>query len=245
MESKNSEQRKHRGGHVIKHEPPSAHHILSSPFIRKSFEYVRCLKFCQRIEELKYHNQLTSAFATKIKKDKVTIGGVQFTVSRKIISAATGITNTREIWLKREYLDLKNYNMYLKEPYKGAPTYIFPFKHFLERYTPLMKIIMKKFTCESRYSRVYKYYMKILMHFTGVQQINLSRYLYKSLIEMREMVQKLRENHHTSLFHHGLVKVVVFHELAQENLSWDHFSSSSSPLSPSPTSSDETTPSSS
>ena len=132
MEPKNSEQWKHRGGHVIKHEPTSAHHILSSPFIRKSFEYSCCLTFFQRIEELKYHDQLTSAFATKIKKDKVTIGGVQFTFSREIISAATGITNTGEIRFKREYLDLKNYKMYLKAPYKGAPTYIFPFKHFLE-----------------------------------------------------------------------------------------------------------------
>jgi len=76
MESENSEQRKHRGGHVIKHEPTSTHHILSSPLFRKSFEYERCLTFFQRIEELKYHDQLTSAFATKIKKEKVTIGGV-------------------------------------------------------------------------------------------------------------------------------------------------------------------------
>jgi len=67
--------------------------------------------------------------------------------------------------------------------------------------------------------------MKLLMNFTNVQQINLSHYLYKSVIKMREKVKKLRENHHTSLFHHGLVKVLAFHELAQENISWDHFSS--------------------
>lgn len=194
MESENSEKRKHRGGHVIRHEPTSTHHVLPSHFIRKSFEYAHCLTFCQIIEELKYHDQLTSSFATKIKKDKVTIGGVQFIVSRKIIFVAVGIPNTREIWFKREYLDIKNYKMYLKASYKGAPTYIFPFKHFLDRHTPLMKIIMKNFTCESRYYRVYKYYMKILMHFTSVQQINLAHYLYKSLIKKREKVQKLREN---------------------------------------------------
>lgn len=108
-----------------------------------------------------------------------------------------------------------------------------------------MKIIMNYFTCEGRYSRIYKYHMKLLMHFTGVQRINLSYYLYKSLVKMEEKVQKQGENHYTSLFHHGLVKVLVFHQLAQENMSWDHFSSSTFPPSSSTRSSDETTPTSS
>lgn len=159
--------------------------------------------------------------------------------------AAIGIPNSREIQFKREDLDLQNYKMYLKAQYKATPTYIFPFRHLLERYTPLMKIIMKYFTFEGGYSRLYKYHMKLLMNFTSVQQINLSYYLYKSLIKMGEKAITLGGNHYTSLFHHGLVKVLVCHQLAQENLSWDHFSSSTFPPSSSTKSSDETTPSSS
>ena len=87
-------QRKHRGGHVITHEPTSTHEVYSSPFIRKSLEDARCITFFQRIEELEYHDQLTRAFVTKLKNHKVTKAGVQFNVSWKIISIATGIPNT-------------------------------------------------------------------------------------------------------------------------------------------------------
>jgi len=137
------EQKRHGGGHVIKYEPTSTQEIFSSSFIRKSFEDAGCLTFCKRIEQLKFHDQLNSAFSTKLRKDKVTIAGVEFTVSRKIISTTTGIPNTGEIWFKKEDIDIQNYTMYLKAPYKTTPKHVFPFRHLQERYDPLMKFIMK------------------------------------------------------------------------------------------------------
>lgn len=65
--------------------------------------------------------------------------------------------------------------------------------------------------------------MKLLMNFIGVQQVNLSYFLYKSLVKMAEKVQSQGEKHHSSSSHHGLVKVLVCHKLSQENVSWDHF----------------------
>jgi len=44
----------------------------------------------------------------------MTIIGFQIILSRKLISTATGILDTGEIWFKREDLDLQNYKMYLK-----------------------------------------------------------------------------------------------------------------------------------
>lgn len=73
MESEKYEQRKHRGGHVTVHEPTSTHEVYSSPFIIRSFEDAHCITFFQRIEELEYNDQWTSSFATKLKKNKVTI----------------------------------------------------------------------------------------------------------------------------------------------------------------------------
>ncbi len=80
MESETSEYKKHIGGHVIRNEHTSNHEVLSSPSIMKYFEYVGLLKFCQKVEEFKYHDQLTSAFSTKLKRDKVAIVGFQITI---------------------------------------------------------------------------------------------------------------------------------------------------------------------
>ena len=80
------------------------------------------------------------------------------------------------------------------------------------------------------------------MHFTSVQQLNLSHYLYKSLIKLTEKVQRMGENHHTSIFHHGFVKVLVCHQLAQVNFSWEDFSNSTFPPSSLAISRDESTP---
>lgn len=107
MESETSEKERHRGGQVIRYEPTSTQEILSSPFIRKSFEDASCLVFYQRIEQLKFHDKLTSAFATKLRRDKVTIAGFEFVVSRKIISTTQGLQTMEKLGSRKEILTFK------------------------------------------------------------------------------------------------------------------------------------------
>lgn len=232
---------------INRYELTSAHDIMSSPSLKKSFQDVACLAFCQNIEELRFNDKLTSTFSTRLRRDKVTIDGVVFTLLVDTIATATGIPNTGELWFKNKYLDLENYKMYLKPPYKTARKHISPFRHLLDKYAHLMKMIMKYFTCEGRFSILYEYHVRLLMHFTGVKVLNLPYYLYRSMVKMGKKVHRLGEDHHASLFHHGLVKILVCHLLAQINLPWDGFiystslfpslaqsSSQSTPL-PSPT----------
>ena len=70
-----------------------------------------------------------------------------------------------------------------------------------------------------------------ILHLTSVKTLNLPHYLYKSMVKMVEKVRRMGENHHASLFHHGLVKVLVFHQLSQINFSWEGFVYSNSLLS--------------
>jgi len=53
---------------------------MSSPFLRKSFEDAGYLGFYQRIEELGLNGKLTSTFSTSLRRDKVTIDGLVFTL---------------------------------------------------------------------------------------------------------------------------------------------------------------------
>lgn len=86
--------------------------------------------------------------------------------------------------------DIENYKVFLKPYHKNDPTHIFPFKQLLEKYAHLMNMIMKFFTCEGRFSRLYQYHIRLLMHFTTIKPLNLAHYLYKSLVKMTEKVQR-------------------------------------------------------
>ena len=135
-----------------------------------------------------YHAKLTSLFATNLRRDKVTIVGVSFTISIEVIATATLIPKIWEKWFKNSDLDVQNYRAFIKSHYKDAIKNFFPFGQLLNNFSPLMKAIMRYFTCEGRFSRFYKYHVRLLMHFTGVKILNLPYYLYKSLDKMVEKV---------------------------------------------------------
>jgi len=51
-------------------------------------------------------------------------------------------------------------------------------------YVPLMKLIIKYFTCEGRFSRLYAYHIRFLMHFTRVRMMSIPYFIYKNIERM-------------------------------------------------------------
>jgi len=80
-------------------------------------------------------------------------------------------------------------------------------------YAKLLSCIQRYFTYEGRYHKVYSYHFKILLHFSGIISLDLPFFLFQSLGKMSDKVQLKKEACETSLFHHGLVKLTVLHEL--------------------------------
>ena len=73
----------------------------------KFFEDVNCLGFCQRVQEVGYHEHLTSIFFLTLKEENITIAGTDFLFLVEAISQATGIPNHAENWFKGMNLDLE------------------------------------------------------------------------------------------------------------------------------------------
>ena len=116
------------------------------------------------------------------------------------------------------------YEPYLKPRYKDHNKSIFPFFHLLDIYAPMMRIIMKYFTCEGRFSHIYSYHIRLLMHFTSVRMLHLPYYLYRSIDKMSYIVQKRDyPQQMQSLFHHSLIKMVVMHQLQDKGIPWETF----------------------
>ena len=134
-----SEKKVQKGGHHSRFEPSKLREINASSFAKRCFRNVGCMKFCEKIQEVGCHVSLTSLFAHDFNIDKVVIEGIEFSVSTDIISSATGIPNHGETWFKGMELDLDDYKLFLKPNVRDAPKHVFPFRHLLDKYAPLMR----------------------------------------------------------------------------------------------------------
>ena len=70
---------------------------------------------------------------------------------------------------------------------------------------------------------MYSYHFKLLLHFIEKISLDLPFYLFRSLGKMCDKVQLKKEACETSLFHNGLVKLIVLHELQKLNKKWSVF----------------------
>ena len=129
-----------------------------------------------------------------------------------------------EKWFKQVSLDLSHYQPFLKPRYQADCKTIFPFSHLLERYAPLTKVIMKYFTCEGRFSRLYSYHIRLLMHLTRAKMLHFPYYIYRSTDNMSSIVQRRHPSYKMqSIFHHSLIKMIVLHQLEKHAIPWEVF----------------------
>jgi len=151
-EEEKQERRKYKkGGRIIRYEPTNTIELMASPITVTIFKYMGCFEFCEKVERTQHHSELTRQFIINLHDNQETLASVTFTISSAIISAATGIPNVGEKWFKLGELDYCYYETYLKPNHKNERMRILPFSYLLDIYVPIMKIIMKYFTCEGKF----------------------------------------------------------------------------------------------
>ena len=101
---------------------------------------------------------------------------------------ATGIPNTGEQWHKKKKVERHHYEPYIKASFLSQLTRVFPFRFLRDEYAPHMKLIMKYFSCEGRFSRLYAYHIRLLMHFTRVWMMNLPFFTCGNIERMRNFM---------------------------------------------------------
>ena len=114
----------------------------------------------------------------------VQLAGINFTLSPAIIAEETKMPDVGERRNKRQNISKQNYEPYIKARYHNQFGRVFPFKFLEDRYVPLMKLIIKYFTCEGRFSRLYAYHIRLLMHFTRVKMMSIPYFICKNIERM-------------------------------------------------------------
>ena len=87
----------------------------------------------------------------------------------------------------------------------------------------IVYIIQKIITCEGQFSIVYLYHIKLLQHLRGDCEINMPHFLLQSLSKMAKAIQRHAKDKMTSLFHYGVIKIIITHELQKQNMTWQEF----------------------
>jgi hypothetical protein len=88
------------------------------------------------------------------------------------------------------------------------------------RWYDLLMIIKQFVTCEGRYGFVFLFHLRLLMVFMGFE-LSLPHYLHRRLFKMAKRYKRSQAN--TSLFHVGLIKMVLVYELGLHRDSWHDF----------------------
>jgi hypothetical protein len=212
----------HKGGTIVRTETSYMHLFDVEPMVREVFQRVGCLSFCQNMQ--RGHPEVARQFALHFDGLKTKVGDLEFEVFEASIAVATGIPNTGERWFKSMTLNVAFSKEFLKPNYhtnnlsNGVPR-----SHLVEYFDKMLKIIQRYFTCEGRFNMLYRYHIRILLHFTGKDEMNIPFYLLRSMGKISDRVQAKSKVVYTSSFHSGLISMLVLEELKKWNIPWEQF----------------------
>ena len=87
-----------------------------------------------------------------------------------------------------------------------------------------MRLIIRYFSCEGFFSRLYAYHIRILMHFTRVKFMNIPYFMYQNIKRMTTLLRRKNpEQHHNNIYHYALIKIIVVHQLGLQGITWEDF----------------------
>jgi hypothetical protein len=160
-------------------------------------------------------------FALNFDGHEVEIDKMLMLVTEHTIAKACRLVVGGERWWKKEHVVTEFVNQFLlpdkKNPNwkRGIPRrWIQP-----ERHTALI-VIHRYITYEGRFSLVYIYHIRILMHLNGDYPLNIPYFLLKRLTKMSKRVQSLSTNAKRSLFQQVLIKTLVMYDLSELQKPW-------------------------
>ena len=171
-----------------------------------------------------HHPTVSRAFVERFDKEKVEFKTFMLQVTKDSIAEATGLSIDGEKWFKRTALKPSDFNYLLVSDHKnpdwrkGTPRV-----WVKQEFKDLLYLIQKYITCEGRFALIFIYHLRLLSHLVKDQRLSLPFYFLKILTKMASKCKGLGEIADTYFFHHGLIKMLITHELQKVARSWNQF----------------------
>ena len=138
----------------------------------------------------------------------VTFDTLKFKLIRELLVEATWILDEGEYWFKKVPFTFDAHKYLLPDVVadwgKGVH-----FQKFKPEWIEPIKILQSYITCEGRFAFVFKYHFRFLQHLIHEAKMNLPFFFFKSLQKMSSRVKEHQDHTKQSVFHHGLIKLVI------------------------------------
>jgi hypothetical protein len=203
---------------VVRIEPNGSQTLLLFDNSRKDLENNGWLVFIQRFEG--FNLSVSQQFTLTFDGCKAKVGDIQLELNEEFMSSATGLPVTGKRWFKNSKVDEVSWSLLFTSRKIVSCDKGMPITTLKPRWHDLLAIVKQFVTCEGRYGLVFRYHLRLLMNFIGYH-LNMPHYLLRSLYKMSKRFK--REKADSSLFHHGLIKLIIVHRLSLSGDSWQDF----------------------
>jgi hypothetical protein len=169
-----------------------------------------------------YNDAITLQFVLHFDGETAKVGEFEFGVTEEFIAEAIQLPTTGQRWTKGQPVDKELCAQLLKPQYRNTKWSEGTSWTWLEpQWAQVLIILQRYLTCEGRYTIIFPCHDRLLLHFTGTP-LNIPFFLLKSLKRMTEQVQRVSE-FRGSLFHFGLIKILITSALSKKQETWDLF----------------------
>jgi hypothetical protein len=169
-----------------------------------------------------FNDAITLQFALNFDGETAKVGELEFGITEEFIAKAIQLPTTGQRWTKGQPVDKELCAQLLKPQYRNTKWSEGTSRTWLEpQWAQVLIILQRYLTCEGRYTIIFPCHARLLLHFTGTP-LNIPFFLLKSLKRMAEQVQRVSE-FRGSLFHFGLVKILITFALSKKQETWDLF----------------------
>jgi hypothetical protein len=148
------------------------------------------------------------------------VGDIQIEIDEKFISSATGLPASGQRWFKNCKVEEVPWTLLFLSRKVTSCDRGMPISMLKPRWHDLLMLVKQFVTCEGRYGLVFLYHLRLLMIFIGYP-LNMPFYFQRSLYKMSKRFKRQKAD--SSLFHHGLIKLIVVYHLSLHGDSWRAF----------------------
>jgi hypothetical protein len=146
------------------------------------------------------------------------MGELKLKIMESTIEEATSLHSTKEIYFKSIIIYKRICQKLLKPEHMDLDWTKDISKSWIkDEYWTMLISLRRILTCEGRYVVTFLYHLRMLLHFEGGPQIDFPHFLWISLNKMVRGVKFVSNNLKTSIYHHGLMKLLIFHELRKQS----------------------------
>jgi hypothetical protein len=185
---------------------------------RKDLEDNGWLTFIQRFEG--FNLCVAQQFALTFDGCRAKVGDIQLEIDEKFISSATGLPSSGQRWFKNSKVEEVPWTLLFVSRKVTSCDRGMPISALKTRWHDTLMVVKQFVTCEGRYGLVFLYHLRLLMNFMGYS-LNMPFYFQRSLYKMSKRFKK--EKADSSLFHYGLIKLIIVYHLSLHGDSWRAF----------------------